>query len=102
MNFPRFAIPGLLTAALVSVSNSSEAQMPDREKARLIMFDACVLGAARRGNEMTDFAESCRCASKSTAKKLSDDQVAAVVGADRLRGSAVRVWNAEMKACKAS
>lgn len=74
--------------------------MSDREKARLIMLDQCVEGSAKRGNEFSEFAETCRCGASKAAKKLSDSEVASVISAGRVRGSASRVWNDTMKACK--
>ncbi|MCB1477751.1 MAG: hypothetical protein KDJ62_02530 [Rhodobiaceae bacterium] len=81
-------------------SGASLAAPAPRERARLIMLDQCVESSSNRGNLFEEIAKNCRCASGRTAKKLSDDEVAAVVSADKLTGSATRVWNEQMKACK--
>ena len=87
-------------AAFAFAPTMSFADPAPREKARLVMLDQCVESSSTRGNLFEEFAKSCRCASSRTAKKLSDKEVASVVSAGKLSGSASRVWNEQMKACK--
>ncbi|MCB2079895.1 MAG: hypothetical protein KDE55_19635 [Novosphingobium sp.] len=97
-------IPRIVLAAAVAAfafnSGVALAAPPPREHARLIMLDSCVEGSGTRNNLFEEFAKSCRCAAARTSKKLSDDEVASVVSSGKLRGSASRVWNEQMKACK--
>lgn len=91
----------LLAAGLVPLAIAGAgAQTSDREKARLIMLDRCVEQSSNRGNLFEDFAAACRCASEKTAKKLTDAQVAAVISAGKVTGSAASVWNEQMATCK--
>ncbi|MCB1471863.1 MAG: hypothetical protein H6884_03040 [Rhodobiaceae bacterium] len=91
-----------LSAALTMAAVSSVAydQTSDREKARLIMLDRCVEQSSNRNNLFEDFAAACRCASKKTASKLTDAQIASVISAGKVTGSAASVWNEQMAACK--
>lgn len=86
-----------ITAGLV---HAAAAAPGEKDRARMIMLDECVEGSSRRGDLFSDVADTCRCASRRTIRKLSADQVSAIISAGKITGSAAGIWNAQMKTCK--
>lgn len=70
---------------------------PSRERVRLSLLDACVMGEWKKREDTSRIADECKCAAQRAASQLSPQEIAAYKG--KLDRGSEAVWEAATRSC---
>lgn len=99
------SVPALIGAALLasgfalSAAAQTAPQLPVDEDARLALIDHCVLNEGARFGQYDDFADRCKCATKTIMSTMTQPEMQAVAKWRKPTAALKRRWQQAWDSC---